>query len=174
MDEDSREGTGKREAGKKRVRFERKTSDNRFSSGPSRRRRESSSSSSSFAVPAASSAKKLSKKSPSLNGKNRGSSCIGTHSKVDAKAKLERSRQSARECRARKKLRYQYLEDLVNKREKAVMLLHKELESVSIKQCIKTVLMLFLFLQNRELFQQVESGKKPVEALKAILDQSSN
>ncbi|RWS30214.1 cAMP-responsive element-binding protein 2-like protein [Leptotrombidium deliense] len=51
-------------------------------------------------------------------------------SKVDMKAKLERSRQSARECRARKKLRYQYLEDLVTKREKAVLVLHKELETV--------------------------------------------
>lgn len=44
------------------------------------------------------------------------------------KAKLERSRQSARECRARKKLRYQYLEELVADREKAVLALRKELE----------------------------------------------
>ncbi|ERL85736.1 hypothetical protein D910_03151 [Dendroctonus ponderosae] len=44
------------------------------------------------------------------------------------KAKLERSRQSARECRARKKLRYQYLEELVADREKAVFALRKELE----------------------------------------------
>jgi hypothetical protein len=51
--------------------------------------------------------------------------------KVDIKAKLERSRQSARECRARKKLRYQYLEDLVIKRERANLLLKKELEMVS-------------------------------------------
>ncbi|KAF6215963.1 hypothetical protein GE061_000300 [Apolygus lucorum] len=43
-------------------------------------------------------------------------------------AKLERSRQSARECRARKKLRYQYLEELVTEREKAVILLRKELD----------------------------------------------
>lgn len=50
--------------------------------------------------------------------------------KVDVKAKLERSRQSARECRARKKLRYQYLEDLVNKRESANIFLKKEIDQV--------------------------------------------
>merc|ERR1712061_554951 len=33
--------------------------------------------------------------------------------------KLEKSRQSARECRARKKLRYQYLDDLILEREQA-------------------------------------------------------
>ncbi|XP_034669488.1 REPTOR-binding partner isoform X1 [Drosophila subobscura] len=48
--------------------------------------------------------------------------------KIDIKAKLERSRQSARECRARKKLRYQYLEELVADREKAVVALRAELE----------------------------------------------
>ena len=54
--------------------------------------------------------------------------------KMDFKAKLERSRQSARECRARKKLRYQYLEDLVANREKAVFALRDELEMVSNSQ----------------------------------------
>ena len=52
-------------------------------------------------------------------------------SKMDSRAKLERSRQSARECRARKKLRYQYLEELVSSREKAIFSLRQELESVS-------------------------------------------
>ncbi|KAH8287969.1 hypothetical protein KR018_010567 [Drosophila ironensis] len=52
--------------------------------------------------------------------------------KLDIKAKLERSRQSARECRARKKLRYQYLEELVADREKAVVALRAELERVGI------------------------------------------
>lgn len=46
----------------------------------------------------------------------------------------ERSRQSARECRARKKLRYQYLEELVSDREKAVISLRGELEKVFSKK----------------------------------------
>jgi len=47
--------------------------------------------------------------------------------KSDMKTKLERSRQSARECRARKKLRYQYLDDLLLEREKANLKLKEEL-----------------------------------------------
>jgi hypothetical protein len=43
------------------------------------------------------------------------------------KTKLERSRQSARECRARKKLRYQYLDDTLLEREKANIKLKDEL-----------------------------------------------
>ena len=49
-------------------------------------------------------------------------------SKVDQR--VERSRQSARECRARKKLRYQYLEKLVSTREKAVFSLREELDTL--------------------------------------------
>ena len=41
--------------------------------------------------------------------------------------KLEKSRQSARECRARKKLRYQYLDDLILERERANERLRGEL-----------------------------------------------
>jgi len=44
------------------------------------------------------------------------------------RVKLERSRQSARECRARKKLRYQYLEEVVRVREQANLQLRKELD----------------------------------------------
>ena len=47
--------------------------------------------------------------------------------RTDMKTKLERSRQSARECRARKKLRYQYLDDLILEREKANEVLREEL-----------------------------------------------
>lgn len=52
---------------------------------------------------------------------------VKTRTKLDAKSKLEKSRQSGRECRARKKLRYQYLEDLVCNRDKAVIKLREEL-----------------------------------------------
>lgn len=48
--------------------------------------------------------------------------------KQDGVSKLERSRMSARECRVRKKLRYEYLEELVQDREKAIYALQHELE----------------------------------------------
>uniref|UniRef100_A0A8C6M245 cAMP responsive element binding protein-like 2 n=1 Tax=Nothobranchius furzeri TaxID=105023 RepID=A0A8C6M245_NOTFU len=54
--------------------------------------------------------------------------------KIDLKAKLERSRQSARECRARKKLRYQYLEELLEMKSNARCRLPKEQQKPSYKQ----------------------------------------
>ena len=48
--------------------------------------------------------------------------------KQDGVTKLERSRMSARECRVRKKLRYEYLEELVQDREKAIATLQHELD----------------------------------------------
>lgn len=66
--------------------------------------------------------------------------------RIDMKAKLERSRQSARECRARKKLRYQYLEELVADREKAVLSLRVEIEKVGpTRQKKKNFYFRFLF-----------------------------
>lgn len=51
-------------------------------------------------------------------------------SHLDTEAKLERSRQSARECRARKKLRYQHLDDTVASKEEDVTKLWQELDMV--------------------------------------------
>ncbi|XP_029341652.1 cAMP-responsive element-binding protein-like 2 [Acyrthosiphon pisum] len=52
--------------------------------------------------------------------------------KVDIRAKLERRRQSARDCRARKNLRYQYLDESVADREQAVLSLRQELDKYRI------------------------------------------
>lgn len=49
---------------------------------------------------------------------------------MNLEAKLERSRQSARECRARKKLRYQSLEDTIAEKEANVYALRKEVNKV--------------------------------------------
>ena len=45
----------------------------------------------------------------------------------DVRVKLEKSRQSAQECRARKKMRYQYLDDSIAERERANDKLRNEL-----------------------------------------------
>ncbi|CAC5406160.1 unnamed protein product [Mytilus coruscus] len=49
-------------------------------------------------------------------------------SNISPKQRQERSRQSARECRSRTNVRYQYLEQLVKIKEKSVYKLRKELE----------------------------------------------
>ena len=46
----------------------------------------------------------------------------------DMNTRLEKSRESARQCRQRKKLRYEYLEELVTDREKAIGQLQQELQ----------------------------------------------
>lgn len=63
-------------------------------------------------------------------------------SHLDSEAKLERSRQSARECRARKKIRYQNLDDMVASKEDGVLKLWQELDMVSHKDIRKTFLRL--------------------------------
>ena len=75
--------------------------------------------------------------------------------RVDPKAKLERSRQSARECRARKKLRYQYLEELVDKRQQAIHVLNNELKDL------------------HEVVRKVDEGVLPQEALERLLDKTT-
>ena len=71
--------------------------------------------------------------------------------KQDGVSKLERSRMSAKECRVRKKLRYEYLEDLVQDRENAIKALKHELDLY------------------RQVCEQIDAGKISDE-LKRLVD----
>ncbi|XP_071507214.1 cAMP-responsive element-binding protein-like 2 [Diadema antillarum] len=66
-------------------------------------------------------------------------------SRVDRNAKLERSRQSARECRARKKQKYQLLEETVAAKEKQILRLREKLE------------------QYKNFCQMMDDGEQPTE-----------
>jgi len=77
---------------------------------------------------------------------------------IDTAKRIELSRQNARECRARKKLRYQYVEELVVGREKAVEALRQELATVTsgillyfsvfvstVIECIIIIIIIFVY-----------------------------
>eukprot|EP00794_Sanderia_malayensis_P011809 gene11809-13033_t len=63
-------------------------------------------------------------------------------SKIDVEARLQKSRQSARECRARKKMRYKSLEDIIA---------HKEAENLKLRDELEDCL---------DLCEAVENGEK--------------
>jgi hypothetical protein len=88
---------------------------------------------------------------PKRTGKKRGRK----PTQLNLEAKLERSRQSARECRARKKLRYQCLEDTIAEKEAKVYALRKEVHKVCGrgKNIILILSLIYVFTQE-ELFRQ--------------------
>lgn len=84
---------------------------------------------------------------------------------------LERSRQCARECRARKKLRYQYLEELVADRERAVLSLRAEIEKVTKIYFYPNVWIIKIFIaQYRQFAAELDAGRFP-EGMREILEE---
>lgn len=83
--------------------------------------------------------------------------------KSDSSTRLEKSRESARQCRQRKKLRYEYLEELVTDREKAIVQLQQELERLrSICQYLDQHGI------NQEIGQELEQWKEDPEIAQLI------
>jgi len=70
------------------------------------------------------------------NGSGSSARSIGSNKSALLRAKLEGSRRSARECRARRKMRYQCLQDMVNSRERAILTLRRDLEMYK-KLCVE-------------------------------------
>ncbi|XP_015431863.1 PREDICTED: cAMP-responsive element-binding protein-like 2 isoform X1 [Dufourea novaeangliae] len=83
--------------------------------------------------------------------------------KSDMKAKLERCRQSAREVRGRKKLRYQYLEELVADRESSGKNLERSRQSA--RECRARKKLRYQYLE-----ELVADREKAVIALRKELE----
>ncbi|XP_022083459.1 cAMP-responsive element-binding protein-like 2 [Acanthaster planci] len=89
-------------------------------------------------------------------------------SKIDQKAKLERSRQSARDCRARKKQKYQMLEEMVANKERDICALREELDMY--KQWCKKIDQGTI---PPEIYENLQLGEVPAKGNDQLKDDSS-
>ena len=86
-----------------------------------------------------------------------------THRVKGQPAKLDGTRRSAKDCRGRRKLRYQYLEDMVTHRERAIQSLRRELETVSLLVDVMLLFRLFSALVMVVIIAGTESGYQETE-----------